>query len=32
VEYWRRMQELAERGEMADVFPYREERRLLRGR
>lgn len=32
VEYWRRMQALAMDGEMADIFPYREERRLLRGR
>jgi isocitrate dehydrogenase kinase/phosphatase len=32
VEYWRRMQKLAEHGEMADIFPYREERRLVRGR
>lgn len=29
VEYWRRMQQLALSGEMADIFPYREERRLL---
>jgi isocitrate dehydrogenase kinase/phosphatase len=27
-EFWRRMQELAREGELADVFPYRAERRL----
>ncbi len=31
VEYWRRMQRQAEQGEMGDVYPYREERRLSRG-
>jgi isocitrate dehydrogenase kinase/phosphatase len=28
VEYWRRMQALAERGEVVDIFPYRPGRRL----
>ena len=32
VEYWRRMQRLAEQGELGDVYPYREERRLVRSR
>ncbi|HTO73527.1 MAG TPA: bifunctional isocitrate dehydrogenase kinase/phosphatase [Gemmatimonadales bacterium] len=32
VEYWRRMQQLALSGEMADVYPYREERRIGTGR
>ncbi len=28
VEFWRRMQELARRGEVVDIFPYRPSRRL----
>ena len=28
VEYWRRMQQLAEKGEVVDIFPYRPSRRL----
>lgn len=28
VDYWRRMQQLAEQGEVVDIFPYRGERRL----
>jgi isocitrate dehydrogenase kinase/phosphatase len=31
-EYWRRMQRLAEQGELVDVYPYREERRLKNSR
>ncbi len=30
VEFWRRMQELARRGEIVDIFPYRPSRRLRR--
>jgi isocitrate dehydrogenase kinase/phosphatase len=30
VEYWRRMQQLAERGEVVDIFPYKPSRRLGR--